>query len=122
MRAQHDQRSSREPIGICLPVQIGYRGEILCYVAKRFVDCDLAIVFATSNAAGEYLADLTDHMRIVDDAGLTRDRQFGRLSQHARTIIGDVARLCDERRVDFDGPEIARADQIDVRPWLDPVA
>ena len=67
-------------------------------MAERFVDGDLAVVFATANATGEDVADLTDHMRVVDQSGLTRDGQFGGLGKHAGTIVGDVARPRDEGR------------------------
>ena len=75
-----------------------------------------------SNAAGEHFANLTDHMRVVDDVGVTRDRQFGRLGEHARTIIRDVSSLRDSVQINLERPEIARADQVDVRAGLYPFA
>src|SRR5436305_484089 len=96
-------------------VQIGCGREVLDDVAERLVDRDLLVIFARSKPAGEHLSDLSDHMAVVDRAGVAGDGQFRRLREHARPVISDVAGFLDQSRVDLDRAEIARADEVDVR-------
>ena len=103
-------------------VQIGNCCEVLRNVSQRLVDRDLAVILAPPDAPRENFADLADHMAIVDQAGVARRRQLSGLSEHAWTIIGNVASLRHERRVHFDRPQIARTDEVDVRPRLYPLA
>src|SRR5437763_15640680 len=67
-------------------VQIGCGREVLDDVAERLVERDLLVMFARSKAAGEHLADLSDHMTVVDRAGIASEAQFLLLSPHARPL------------------------------------
>src|SRR6185369_11915523 len=72
-------------------MQIGRGGQVLNDMAKRFIDRDLAVILTGADSAGEDVADLADHMRVVDDPRIARGRQLGTLRDHSRPVIGDVA-------------------------------
>lgn len=107
----------------CKPVMDGIGDcEVLCDVAKGFVDRDFVDTGSPWDRAGENLADLASYVTLIDQASLEGVTKFASLAQDMRAIVGDEPAALDRLVIDFAKFRAARTDEIEMLAGPQPSA